>query len=533
VINESVSSASKPTSSPPIGAGFIVAIAALAVLTLASIWFSNGNIGVALAPTLGVAVLYAIWKVPLRYTLFVLMFAAFTLENPADRFACDRWHSPIAIVGALMLTHINNTLGVRALSFSGMDVMFVILIFCALARHLVNSNIDTRGRISVPKPLVQLAFLALGGMIYVWVSGLLRGGNFSMSLWQVDRVMYIPIVFLLFQIALRGPQDYVALMRVLLAAACARAMLAVYIVRTVTPPPPKPGEEPGLAYATTHHDTMLFAGAFVLVLALLIERAGGKKAKWLALAVLPILSAGIIANNRRLAWVQVAIVMATLYFVKPWTGLKLKVTKNLLKIAPLAAIYFVVGWGQKGGFFKPVQILRSLVDSKTDDSTLWRDIENFDLVSTVQQFPFLGTGYGHPYLEVIPLPAVDYPLEFFIPHNSLIGLWAYCGFFGFTALTLIFAGGVYFTMRGYYAAERPEDRAAAVTALGAIVIYLVQVYGDVGLGAWAGVFTVAPALALGGKIAVATGGWPSKGARGDRATVPKKVVVDASPLPSS
>jgi O-antigen ligase len=195
-------------------------------------------------------------------------------------------------------------------------------------------------------------------------------------------------------------------------------------------------------------------------------------------------------------------------------------------------IYIMIGWNQKGGFFKPAQIMRSILDSQTDDSTLWRDIENFDLVSTVQQFPFIGTGYGHPYIEVIPLPAVDYPLEFYIPHNSLIGLWAYCGYFGFTALTLIFAGGVFVAMRGYYAAARPADRAAAITALGAIVIYLVQVYGDVGLGAWAGVFTVAPALAIAGKIAVATGGWPSAASRRDRSPPPKNVVVEVSPLPS-
>ncbi len=87
----------------------------------------------------------------------------------------------------------------------------------------------------------------------------------------------MPIVFLLFQMALRGPQDYVSLMRVLFAAACTRALLAVYIIRTVIPPPPKPGEEPGLAYATTHHDTMLFAVAFVLVLALLSSAPEGKK----------------------------------------------------------------------------------------------------------------------------------------------------------------------------------------------------------------------------------------------------------------
>jgi hypothetical protein len=53
-------------------------------------------------------------------------------------------------------------------------------------------------------------------------------------------------------------------------------------------------------------------------------------------------------------------------------------------------------------------------------------------------------------------------------------------------------------------------RAAALVCFGTVLIYLVQCWGDLGLGTWIGVFTVAPALAIAGKIAVAAGEWGPK-----------------------
>ena len=105
--------------------------------------------------------------------------------------------------------------------------------------------------------------------------------------------------------------------------------------------------------------------------------------------------------------------------------------------------------------------MRSIIDSKSDTSTLWRDIENYDLISTIKENPVFGTGYGHGYLEVIQLPPVDYALERYCPHNSILGLWGYCGYFGYAAMTLLWVVGAYFAMRSYYTAKSPIDRAAA------------------------------------------------------------------------
>jgi O-antigen ligase len=200
-------------------------------------------------------------------------------------------------------------------------------------------------------------------------------------------------------------------------------------------------------------------------------------------------------------------VFIALYFMTGPTPVKRKIQRGLKLISPLIALYIAVGWGSNAGVFKPVRIIRSAVDSNTDSSTAWRDIENFDLLYTFRQTPIFGTGYGHGFWEIMPLPAVDYQLERFIPHNSILGLWTYCGLVGFTAITLLWVSGVYFGIRAYHASTTPRDKSAALVCFGAFLIHYLQCYGDMGLGSWTGVWMLAPSLAMAGKLAVTTGAW--------------------------
>jgi hypothetical protein len=301
------------------------------------------------------------------------------------------------------------------------------------------------------------------------------------------------------------------LAKVVLAAATYKALLALYIMKVVGNFVEVPGTEAvPLPHATSHQDSMLFAVAFVLVAALFLERAV-KRRKWL-LALLPvIIGLGMKANNRRLAWVQVALVLLMVYIVSADNPIKRKIRRGLMIAAPVAALYVAAGWNsQYGTMFKPVRMLRSVTDAKTDGSSYWRELENFNLISTLKLNPLVGTGYGHPYEEVIVLPAVNYDLERFAPHNSILGLWAFCGLLGYAGLTMLWSAGVYFAVRAYHASKLGELRAAALVSFGGILIYLVQCWGDLGLGAPIGLFIAAAAMAVAGKLAVATDQWPTK-----------------------
>jgi O-antigen ligase len=340
----------------------------------------------------------------------------------------------------------------------------------------------------------------------MWVYGMARGDvDFSSSLWQVQRVAYLPALVFLFQTGLRGTGDALALGKVIVAAGCLKACLAIYIRATVPPP----AGEPVLQYATSHADSMLFAVSFCAVLAW-AAHGHGRRHLLLVSGILSLLLAGMVANGRRLAWVELAAGVTALVVLTPWSAAKRTAARTLIAASPLLLAYAAIGWSSQASLFQPVHLLRSVIDSKVDPSTMWRDLENYDLFYTVRHYPVLGTGYGHGYDEIVWLPDISrsYALYRFLPHNSILGLWAYGGLLGFTALWMILVAGMFLAARAYRRAVMGDERTIAMTAVAALVVYLVYCYGDLGLGTWTSVFIVAPTFAVSSRLAVKTGGWP-------------------------
>jgi hypothetical protein len=347
---------------------------------------------------------------------------------------------------------------------------------------------------------------------------MLRGGfSFGNSLWQIFRIIYLPSVFLLYCVGLRGPKDTRALGIALLAAALLRALMAAY-VRLKFP------DLEEVPHATVHADSMLFANAFVMVVMIFFERPN-RRNLLLAALTLPIIIWGMIANNRRLAWVELSVALIVMYFVTPMTRLKRRLAQSIVISLPVIAIYIAVGWNHPTGVFGPVKIARSVIDSKSDSSTLWRDLENYNLYYTLRQNPLVGVGLGHEYIEQIHLPTISdaYKLYLYAPHNSILGLLAYGGMLGFAGIWMILPIGVFFSMLNYRYARTPQERTAALTCVGILITYMAHCYGDMGLGTWNSVFTVGAALALTGKQAVACGAWPMMSRM--QAPRPRPVVV--------
>lgn len=482
-------------------------IVLVTVLTVVGLTRGDGSIGLAFAPALCLAALGAIAILPLRYPTLALTFFVLTLENPSEVPAAGQWKSPIYDVGAVLLAHMNVTFPHKILIFSGVDVVLVVLLLVTLRRWISAPDAEA-ARTAAPGPMRTFAALSVAGAVWMWLYGAARGGADNASaLWQVQRVVYLPTFCLVFLLALRGRADRAALAKVFVAAACLKAALAIYLRATV---PPVPGDEV-LAYATTHQDSMLFAGAFCMLVAPLVERVDRRHART-CLLLLPLLAAGMVANHRRIVWVELIAGLVVILAVTPWTPPKRALARAAVLSSPLALIYAALGWSSKAPAFAPVQTLRSVVDSKADGSTAWRDWENYDLFYTIRQTPLFGTGYGHGYIEIVKLPDISqsYSLYRFIPHNAILGLWAYGGYVGFAMLTTMIVVGVFLAARAHAFAEHASDRTAALAALASIVVYLVHCYGDMGLGTWTSVFMVGPALAVSSQLAVETGAWPSR-----------------------
>lgn len=480
---------------------FAAVLAVLVLSTVGAIVAGGGRIAFAVAPVLAAGVIYGLGKAPARASALVLLFLVLALENPGD--AGGRWQSPLAPFGALLLANLNLSVPVRALRFAGLDVLMGLLIVVILIRRAVRAGVD-RSEVRPARPMTWAAALWLGTVLALWAYGLARGGDFRNSLWQCHQLLWVPLAYFVFRSALRGTRDYGALARVVVAAACVKACLALWVRLTVS------ASADVLPTATSHGDSILFACAFALVVALVVEEAVPGRAVSAGL-VLVLLAAGMVANNRRLAWVEVAAALLAVYANASATRVKRTLRRAGLMAMPLLALYAAAGWTSSSRAFGPVRIARSLFAARTDWSTAMRDIENFNLLWTLRDHPLVGTGFGHEYVEKVK--AVDissiFPQYRYVPHNTVLGLLAFGGVAGLSGIFLTLGVGVFLAARAHRFARSPADRAAALAVIAAVIVYLVQSYGDMGLVSWTGTFMLAPALVVASKLAPATGAWPA------------------------
>jgi hypothetical protein len=444
----------------------------------------------------------ALCYLPLRVPMLVLLVLAWAIEAPGDFFAMGLVVTPWKPVGELLWGKLNDVIKFEPLVFTGFDVVALLLFGVVAYRQLHRSTVDrTAEWADTPRSLGFFVWLSLGAVAWIGLYGLARGGSFRFALWQSIRWVHLPIVYALMRQALRGGVDAETVGKLVLGVGLFRAGEAI-LFRWMFPSL----EE--LPYATSHADSVIFSTCVLIVLAMLLEMRG-RRIVWLSLALLIVYFWAMRDNNRRLVWAQVSVGVAVMWFMTPWRPLKLKLARLLVATSLPLTIYAAVGWNSNAGIFAPVRKIRSMTDSQVNSSTLWRELENYDLVWTYSQRPLLGSGFGHPYEQPIVLPDVTsvYDLEPYIPHNSVLGLWAFGGLVGFAGIWAMFPVGLFFTARAYRWARTPMERVTALGAAAAQVSFVMQGYGDLGFGEWGPVFTVAAAYALVGKLCIANGAW--------------------------
>jgi hypothetical protein len=286
----------------------------------------------------------------------------------------------------------------------------------------------------------------------------------------------------------------------ILGAACVKALIALWVRFRLG------SEFEIVQYATSHGDSMLFAAALVVSVALWIERRRSGRGGGLMVVTVPLLLAGIVANQRRLAWMELSVTLLTLYCITPWTRRKRSWTRAALCLSPLLVAYVAVGWNSTSRVFGPVQLFRSVQDGDVNRSTLDRDVENFNLVYTIGEHPVLGSGLGHPYTEAIKGDDISraFAAYRFVPHNSVLWLWAAGGVIGFLGLWAAPVTGLVTAAHSYFQATSGADRVVAFAALAALQIYMIQCWGDMGLSDDKAIFLVGSALGVAARLPMST-----------------------------
>jgi len=407
-------------------------------------------------------------------------------------------------------SNLNLSLPIKALRFAGIDLIAALLGVVALQRGLSGARIDRDGRAPTARPMLLGACLTLTGILGMSLWGVLHGGNTAQIPWQAHQLAFVAVFFFLFAAAAGGRSDHALLGKLVVCAALVKATVASYV-------------RFGLHYnkvevptATSHQDSILFAAACAILLAQLWE-APSRLAVKRAVLCAPLLLAGMVANNRRLVWVELFAIGVLIWALSPRSILKKRLATALVALLPLGAVYLGVGWRSSSSIFKPVQTIRSVVDSKTDRSSETRDVENNNLMATFRQHPLTGLGFGHEYTEFVKMDDIKtiFPQYRYIPHNSILALWAFGGLFGFFLLFASVTVGVYLAARSYRFARDPGDRAAALVCLAIAVTWTLQAYGDMGVVSWHGAVLLGGSFAVAAKLAISTGAWRTGRARAE------------------
>ena len=354
------------------------------------------------------------------------------------------------------------------------------------------------------KPVSRALSVGLLSILAECIWGLVMGGDMRQTTWQIHHFVLMFVAAYAMIAIYRTPKHLVGLGKTILYAGFCRAAVLIYYDLTVVR-----GMAERPATLTTHHDTVLFVTCIIMALSYALERRT-MKAALVAFFSFAVFALCIQLNNRRLAWVSLVFALVVLYVTMPDHQLKKRIKRGALILAPVLSLYIAVGWGRTEGIFKPVGSLSTMFGKHEDASSETRNIENYNLIQTLKTNPILGTGWGHEYREISK--AYDISEIFkqyrFIPHNSVLGIFAFTGFLGFVGVWVVLPVSVYFNARTRRFARAPAERAAAVSGIAIVVIYANQAYGDMGMTSLTGSMITAGAIAVAARLSVITGAWP-------------------------
>ena len=248
----------------------------------------------------------------------------------------------------------------------------------------------------------------------------------------------------------------------------------------------------------------------------LLYRPRARQLRWVLLT-LPLIIAGLFANDRRIAWVQIVLGLVLV------VGMNLRqVRTRRLVLIGVAAVAGGVGVRDRGLVASVADVrARALrqshgrgrsTEGKVDRSTLYRDAENYNLVYTLPYHPLLGTGFGHPFAQAARLDNIAEGFKEFayLPHNSLLGLWAFTGAMGFMGIITPLVIALFLAARAHASATAAADAIAAASAIGFIGAYVLHMWGDIGFTEAHSIFLVGLAVAVAGQVATDTGAWPTR-----------------------
>ncbi len=354
---------------------------------------------------------------------------------------------------------------------------------------------------------IKVSFVAC----LVWaVYGLVTGGQAKPINQQLHAFVFGLIMAMNASMVLRTTADFERLGRLIVYACYFRATLGFIFWAFVIPALGLTGAKYP-PYMTTHHDTVLSVLSLSILVSTAVQlrtRAAFRNAVVGGLYIF----AAIQLNNRRLAWASLAACLVMIYLMLPKNKVKQRIKRAILVVSPVILLYVAVGWGRTEPVFAPIRSLSSMGVGKIDNSTKARDNENLSMLRMIHDRPIRGFGWGQEWIEAdtsLGVPLEQFPMYHYIPHNSVLAMYTFTGGVGFFFHWLPLFVGSFLNARIYRKARHPLERAAGMSGLCGIVIYMNQMWGDMGIYSPLSCWLAGACLAVAARISISSGVWPA------------------------
>jgi hypothetical protein len=362
-----------------------------------------------------------------------------------------------------------------ALIFSPLELYLVLTFIVWLVGRLDASRAPFE-RGTLLWPVLAFAFFVFSGFAY----GIATDGNVVVALWEARPITYVPLVYVLVTNLCTSRRQYALLLGTAVAAISLEAVHALYVIATLT------GVEAdrlaGLGYL--EHSASLHANVLIVwLVAAVAVREQAFYRKWtLAVLLVPVGAEYLLAERRSAVVALIAALLlmsVVLHKHNPWAFWGFMPLVVLLLL-----LYVVAFWNVGGPVGLPAQAIKSAIAPTqlgADDlsSNYYRVIETYNLVETIRTNPALGLGFGHKFLRILELPWIPFVWTEYMPHNSMLWIWANMGVGGFVAMLYLFGASVKTGARAAAHLSSRQGAALALTATLFVVMYAIYAYVDI------------------------------------------------------
>ena len=315
-------------------------------------------------------------------------------------------------------------------------------------------------------PLGLLMLCVLEGVVH----GLTSGGDSRIIVLEVRPFEYLFLAYLLAYNLVTTRRQLQAFFWIVIIGAGVKALQGVYIVFG-----PLHGHLSGQNEIMAHEESFFFV-ALLLLIALFCLHYRYRAQLLTALAIVPPLVIALVANNRRADYVALLLGLAVAWIlvvvVNPRT--RARHLKVMAVCAVLGGAYIVIFANGTGAIAAPAHSIVATIHPSASDardaaSNAYRVDENYDLKVTAKQNPWLGWGFGKPFLQPITLPDIITldPYYLYIPHDTVYWILMRLGIFGYLAFWSLIAAAI---IRGCLIVRRLRDRYLQLIGIYAVAV---------------------------------------------------------------